>query len=319
VNRVFVAIIAILLLAPAAGHAFMKSAAEPAPPAVTGTAVEVLEAGGYTFVSVEMVGKKTWVALPQMKIAVGDKVTFRKGDEIPVLESPTLKRKFEKIILSSGPTFVAAPAEAPQQKVAVSGKVAEVLESGGYTYVRVENAGKSTWVAIPAMKMTIGSEVTFAAGDEMKNFPSKTLNRTFESIIFSGGPVTPAKGNMAKSSTAQGTKSAASGKISVEKAPGTDAYTVAELYKLKGKLDKKKVTVRGKVVKVSTGIMKRNWIHLQDGTGSKKKKTNNLVVTSDANAEEGDVITIKGTLAKDKDFGSGYKYEVIVEKAVIVH
>ena len=31
----------------------------------------------------------------------------------------------------------------------------------------------------------------------------------------------------------------------------------------------------------------------------------------------GDVVTAKGTLHKDKDFGAGYKYRAIVEEATV--
>lgn len=95
-------------------------------------------------------------------------------------------------------------------------------------------------------------------------------------------------------------------------------YKVSELFAGRGTLDKQKVTVRGKVVKVSGGIMNRNWIHLQDGSGSKGKQDNDLTVTTaQGRPTVGKVVTVTGTLAKDKDFGSGYFYKVIVEDATI--
>lgn len=115
----------------------------------------------------------------------------------------------------------------------------------------------------------------------------------------------------------EGTVAAPSGPIKVDKATGPDAYTVAEIHAKGAALDKKKVTVRGKVVKVSAGIMNRNWIHLRDGSGDQAKGTHNLVVTSQDTAAVGDVVTASGTLAKDRDFGSGYHYAVIIEGASI--
>jgi hypothetical protein len=103
--------------------------------------------------------------------------------------------------------------------------------------------------------------------------------------------------------------------INVEKAKGADACSVAETYEKAEKLDKKTVVVRGKVVKVSKGIMGKNWVHLRDGSGDPGKGTNDLVVTTKDDPKVGDVVTAKGTLLKDKDFGSGYKYRVIVEGA----
>ena len=80
------------------------------------------------------------------------------------------------------PAANAAPAG-----ISLSGKVVETMDSGGYTYVSLENSGKKTWVAVPATAVKVGQMVTCQPGMEMKNFTSKTLNRTFESIFFSGG------------------------------------------------------------------------------------------------------------------------------------
>lgn len=106
-------------------------------------------------------------------------------------------------------------------------------------------------------------------------------------------------------------------KISVKKASGPNAYTIAELYRDRAKLDKKQIVVRGKIVKVTPEVMNRVWVHIQDGTGSQAEGTHNLVCTTKANPQRGDVVTVKGTLAKDRDFGYGYRYSVIVEDATI--
>ncbi len=89
---------------------------------------------------------------------------------------------------ASAPASQAQPAaNAAQADSSLSGKVAETMNSGGYTYVSLEKNGKKTWVAIPETKVKAGQELACQPGMEMKNFTSKTLNRTFESIIFSGG------------------------------------------------------------------------------------------------------------------------------------
>ena len=115
----------------------------------------------------------------------------------------------------------------------------------------------------------------------------------------------------------EGSAAAASGPVKVDKATGPDAYTVGELYAKGAVLDKKKVAVRGKVVKVSIGIMDRNWIHLRDGSGDQANGTHDVVATSQDSPAVGDVVTALGTLSKDKDFGSGYRYAVILEDASI--
>ena len=107
-------------------------------------------------------------------------------------------------------------------------------------------------------------------------------------------------------------------KLKVEKSTAQNGYTVAELFAKADSLDKQKVTVRGRVVKVNTNIMGRNWIHIQDGTGDPAKNTYDLVITSADIAKIGAIISTEGTLAADKDFGFGYKYDVIIENAVLM-
>jgi len=215
------------------------------------------------------------------------------------------------------------PAVAGQiQKPPITGKILERMDSGGYTYVYIKQKdGQKIWVAFPKAKVKVGQKVNLVPGEEFTNFKSKTLNRTFDKIIFSLGPV-PKKGakGAAQSMAMPGSKEArvAPENITVQKATEANAYTVAELFAQKGKLNGKKIVVKGKVVKVSKGIMKRNWVHLQDGTGSEGKKNHDLVITTITLPTEGQTITITGILLKDKDFGSGYKYDVLIENAEII-
>ena len=91
--------------------------------------------------------------------------------------------------------------------------------------------------------------------------------------------------------------------------------TVAEVFAEKEALAGKPVTFRGKVVKTNPDIMGKNWLHLQDGTGNPMQNRHDLVVTTLDEPKEGEVVTIEGVLAANRDFGAGYKYEVIVEDA----
>jgi hypothetical protein len=77
--------------------------------------------------------------------------------------------------------------EQPQLGDPVSGKIVETMNSAGYTYVCLEKSGKKTWVAMPQTKVKVGQEVSCQPGMVMPNFTSKTLKRTFESVVFSPG------------------------------------------------------------------------------------------------------------------------------------
>jgi len=91
--------------------------------------------------------------------------------------------------------------------------------------------------------------------------------------------------------------------------------TVAALHQEKATLAGQMVQVQGKVVKVNNGIMGRNFLHVQDGTGD--ANTNDLTVTSKETAAVGDRVTVTGRVVVDRDFGSGYSYPLLVEEASI--
>jgi hypothetical protein len=105
---------------------------------------------------------------------------------------------------------------------------------------------------------------------------------------------------------------AAKGKI--KKATGPNAVTVGEAYRDSAKLAGNVVVVRGKVVKVTAGIMDKNWVHIQDGT----ENNGNYDLTCTTSGElpmKDAIVTVTGRLAVNRDFGAGYFYSVIVEDA----
>lgn len=99
--------------------------------------------------------------------------------------------------------------------------------------------------------------------------------------------------------------------------PAKGGTTVEGVWKARTALAGRSVTVRGKVVKFTGGVLGVNWLHLQDGTGSAADGTNDITVTSDAQAAVGDVVTVTGTVTLNKDLGSGYNYPVLIERAQI--
>ncbi len=205
----------------------------------------------------------------------------------------------------------------------IYGTVKETMNSGGYTYLLLEFEGKDFWVAVPQMTVSVGEDVMLMPGATMKNFHSNKLNRTFETIVFSQGPVSgggPVRkahasgGQMAKPHT--GTPRLAKKVTKVmEPVTGPGAITVAQAYSRAKEFDGKTVVLRGKVVKVSKNILGKNWVHVQDGTGNEKNKDFDLTVTTLASPNIGDVVVVRGILHADKDFGAGYFYPVIIEEA----
>lgn len=197
----------------------------------------------------------------------------------------------------------------------ISGTVLETMDSGGYTYAKIDRGGSQVWTAGPASKLVVGAHVGAVTGTLMSGFRSETLNRTFDQIYFVSS--FPGAAGAAAANPHAGT--AAPAPANTEKMekiePVTGGTTIADVFASKDALAGKAVVVRGKIVKLNNEIMGRNWIHLRDGTGG--AGTNDLLITTTATAALGDVVVARGTLATHKDFGGGYKYDVVVESATL--
>ena len=232
-----------------------------------------------------------------------------------------------------GSTNAAAPraqAAAPQAAAtaadpnAFTGTVAETMNSGGYTYARLQALGRDdVWIAASEFPAKTGDRLTVALTMPMQNFKSKTLARTFPTIYFvsdvardSQQVTAPALGGATP--TPMTSHAPVAGPTSVEPvAPAPGGISIADVWAKRAALAGQEITVRGKVVKVNEQIMGRNWIHLQDGSGAAAARTNDLTITTEEVAKVGDLITVKGVLAIDRDFGAGYAYGAFVENGKV--
>jgi len=190
----------------------------------SGTVRETLNAAGYTYLRIESAsGASSWVAAIEMPLAVGDEVLVEGGNEMVDFHSRTLDRTFPEITFAGSvrvltradgqpapaaeepapgtlppghppmggatdPSGAAAHAvaEAPSGGGA-RGVVRETMNAGGYTYMNIEGASGSVWVAVPQMTVAVGNEVEATPGMEMPGFRSSTLDRTFEQLTFASG------------------------------------------------------------------------------------------------------------------------------------
>ena len=237
----------------------------------------------------------------------------------------------------------------------VQGEVLEIQNVANFTYLRLKTQDGEIWAAVINAPVKQGAKVTIENAIVMKNFESKALKKTFPSIVFgtlsgsAGSAASPHAMGMSGDSAMTGSamtgsamgSSAMDGStgsghalgtayatipakkldtISVERIPkakGANAKTVAEIIKNRVALKGKTVVVRGKVVKYNGGIMGKNWIHLRDGSGSAADDTNDILVTSTNETRLDDVVTVKGIVHNDEDFGAGYAYKVLIEDATL--
>ncbi|MBF0628798.1 MAG: hypothetical protein HQL91_11340 [Magnetococcales bacterium] len=166
----------------------------PATPPRSGRVVESKQVGSYTFVLVETDGARYWLATNPFKPAVGDLLHWEGITHQKNYYNKTLNQTFPLMLfvnaLQTGPIPAATAVSGTQNK----GRVHAVLQSSGYTYLQIDSAN-GFWIAAPNIRVKEGDTALWGQGTLLKNFTSKTLNRTFDEIHFLGSiqvePVSP--------------------------------------------------------------------------------------------------------------------------------
>jgi hypothetical protein len=201
--------------------------------------------------------------------------------------------------------------------------VNEILTATRYLYLNVSEGNEQFWIAVRKQEVNVGETYYYKRALLKTNFESKENNKVFEKIYLVTKLVSANHGNEQEtkinnidiSEVTDVNKSKAE-KVESSKSIVTveGSVKIAELVENISKYEGKTVQVSGKCVKINPGIMNRNWIHIKDGS----KDDYDLVITSDTFVAEGTMITMKALVSVNKDFGAGYKYDLILENGVLV-
>jgi len=210
------------------------------------------------------------------------------------------------------------------------GKVLEIKDAMGYKYLKIDENGTEVWIAIANAPVVVGDKIGYDKQMKMKDFESKSLGQKFEAIYFASDVHLPQKASRPKSMKellAQRNKSKdphtgvykKSSHIDTDKKPTKpfvtkETYTIEEVHMWSEALKDQTITMEVTVGKVLHNIMKRDWVHVSDGSGHEKSATNDLVLTAaSSTVKQGDKVRAKGKVIVDKDFGFGYFYKVILQ------
>ncbi len=205
----------------------------------------------------------------------------------------------------------------------------EIIQVSNYTYIKVAEAGKEYWLAAPSIEAQTGDTLYYGSGMLMTNFESKELKRTFATILFvdrisktplsaDTRPVTVSDPHAGKTTAAVPPTGSPRDTVkqSVKIEPAENGLTIATILKDPKKYEGKTVRVKGRITKYTTGVMGKNWVHVQDGSSFNNKFE--LVFTTAATLKDGDTITFEGPVTLNKDLGFGYFFEILIEDAKII-
>lgn len=190
-------------------------------------------------------------------------------------------------------------------------EVVEVLNAEKYTYLHVKEDENIFWIAIPRKEIEVGGSYYYKGGLLKKHFHSREHNRVFETVYLVSD-VLPINedGSITNHASAQNREET---REPIPMTPLEGSIKLAELITDPQKYQGKVVKITGKCVNVNPMIMQRNWVHIQDGSGDNFE----LTVTTNENVLLGTVVSLEGTIALNKDFGAGYRYDIIMENAVL--
>ena len=157
--------------------------------------------GGYTYAEIATAsGQKVWIAGSQIDVKPGTEVQWGNYAVMRDFEAKSLGRKFPEILFVDrwGPVGQVAKAVTPHGSfpapqaagatqggpAAAGGTVKSVTNAGGYSYIEVDQGGKTVWVAANETPMKQGDKVQWQGASEMRNFTARSLGRTFDQILF---------------------------------------------------------------------------------------------------------------------------------------
>ncbi len=222
------------------------------------------------------------------------------------------------------------------------GTVVESIDVGNYIYILLTMGDRQQWISTFSKNLPSdlkpGEKIEYAGGMMMQGFESKSLKRTFDSMLLISkvrslrekikrDPDKPMPADDAHKQVYKKPSGAEAydtppkkGEIpkAVSKKGQAHAMTVEEILAYNGTdpLPEEQVVVRARVMKIKGKILGKTWVTIQDGTG--KAPDNKLIATTTYPIELGKTYRVYGFIKNDVDLGSGYLYKVLFEEAQFV-
>ena len=188
--------------------------------------------------------------------------------------------------------------------------IEEILQGKRYSYIKVQDDKNGAyWISTLKAEYEVGEEYFFTESIHKTNFFSTEFNRNFEDFYLVSD-LQPASshnhehGDHVDNQIVDMTVNASE----VERASSTK---IKELISNSKKYAGKEVEITGKVVKVNANIMDRHWVHIKDASADDY----DFVLTTKAVVPVGHIVTFKGRFKTNVDFGSGYRFDYILEDA----
>lgn len=188
-----------------------------------------------------------------------------------------------------------------------------------YVYAEVREGDRTYWIATQKQDIEEGSTYLYNEALLKTQFESKEQDRVYDTLYMITALI-PKDHGIPTDSSQKSEKISASenplekqGKEQVKNAASLGKVSLSDLFANPELYEGKIVEISGTCTKVSRAILGRNWVHVNDGQSDK-----DLVVTLQQDVEKGEKLTIEGIVQLNVDLGSGYTYDILLEKGLVL-
>ena len=189
-------------------------------------------------------------------------------------------------------------------------RILKVTPGEKYRYAEVQEGDKTYWIASTNRDLRVGETYFYNEALIRAQFESKELQTVFDTLRLVTRLVPEGR---------QGELKAPLHKVNAENPhdqkqeadpQAAVSLDLSELIQNPAAYENQWVEFSGTCVKVNPGIMGRNWVHLRAlGEGGEE-----VVLTTQEEIAVGKEVRMQAVVRRNRDFGSGYRYELLLEE-----
>ncbi len=190
-------------------------------------------------------------------------------------------------------------------------KVLKVSPGARYQYAEVQEGDRTYWLASAKQELRAGETYYYNEALLRTEFESTDLQKVFDTLLLVSRLVPEGQQDALKAPLHKAHPGGQAGEAPVaDQGAAPSSLELSELLKNPEAYENRWVEFSGTCVKVNEGIMGRNWVHLK----ALGEAEGEVVVTTQETIEVGQVVRMQALVHRNRDFGSGYTYALLLEE-----
>ncbi len=189
-------------------------------------------------------------------------------------------------------------------------RILKVTPGEKYRFAEVQEGDKTYWIASTNQDIRAGETYFYNEALIRTEFESKDLQTVFDTLLLVTRLVPDGKQGELKAPLHKANAGEQDGQAQEANPEAVVSLELSELIQNPTPYEDKWVEFSGTCVKVNPGIMGRNWVHLK----ALGEAGGEVVLTTQEEIEVGQVVRMQALVRRNRDFGSGYRYDLLLEE-----